>query len=518
MTEDDSGSSSSDPSEAGLDPDSLQDPGDLDPEDAEEELALARWNPDDETFYDRLAALKDVVPPATRHSLARRWASLYDGTKTTGRWLGGAAWVVTTSLLLVGLPMALSIEGETMLVAQEKEFERQQQGQQVRAPLVLALTSSSRLTRLSAYRAWSGCRDKCRSAVSLANRGRRRSPRPVSEPALGPWSLVVPLSLHSAIASRTSRRDRFAGVFPFVSRAYQLRFWIRLLRSHDQVTFEPLEYSLLASPSLCRRFVCRNLLIKLRALLDASGRSLRPTRRVSPVFYRPSHRRFVVRLTFDLKARSVCLANVVFGHSPAMFRPVKSLSSRSAQQTNAGVDPTSRKEHVGGGRANFYSDEVFLSSPFRPCPPFPSFVVLPYKGRPVLKYSDQVSDQCCTVPRYSNLVVVVSSSASEKVRSFNTPARCGCVRFGVARLLYGSFVPRAPVLYQHLVTPYRTTSHCTATTEQYPIPCICHARRRSRCTVLTSSLVILFLIRRLDRLAHPGDGAYVPPTGCQSRR
>lgn len=54
----------------------------------------------------------------------------YSATKSwvqwTGKTVGKSAWVLTTTALLVGLPLALSIEGEGALVAQEKEYMGQQ--------------------------------------------------------------------------------------------------------------------------------------------------------------------------------------------------------------------------------------------------------------------------------------------------------------------------------------------------------------------------------------------------------
>lgn len=41
-------------------------------------------------------------------------------------------WILTTSALLVGLPLALSLEDEAKLVAQEREVEGQREGQAVR--------------------------------------------------------------------------------------------------------------------------------------------------------------------------------------------------------------------------------------------------------------------------------------------------------------------------------------------------------------------------------------------------
>lgn len=45
---------------------------------------------------------------------------------------GNVVWVVTTSALLVGLPLALSLEDEAKIMAQEREMEGQRDGQAVR--------------------------------------------------------------------------------------------------------------------------------------------------------------------------------------------------------------------------------------------------------------------------------------------------------------------------------------------------------------------------------------------------
>ncbi|WRT64576.1 uncharacterized protein IL334_001508 [Kwoniella shivajii] len=88
------------------------------------------FNPKDETVYERIAALKDIVPPQTR-------SSLYSKYKTATSWAfwsvqstGTLAWWISTSALLVGLPLALAIEDETRVVQQEREMQMQSQGQQ----------------------------------------------------------------------------------------------------------------------------------------------------------------------------------------------------------------------------------------------------------------------------------------------------------------------------------------------------------------------------------------------------
>ncbi|KAK0449255.1 uncharacterized protein ARMOST_10688 [Armillaria ostoyae] len=90
----------------------------------------------DETIFDRIAALVDIVPPTARHSISSRVSKTASFVKKSGKFFGNIVWVVTTSALLVALPLALSLEDEAKIVAQEKEMLEQQQGaQQMISPM-----------------------------------------------------------------------------------------------------------------------------------------------------------------------------------------------------------------------------------------------------------------------------------------------------------------------------------------------------------------------------------------------
>ncbi|KAJ7095960.1 mitochondrial import translocase subunit Tom22 [Mycena belliarum] len=84
----------------------------------------------DESLLDRLAALVDIVPPTTRHAISERVSKSVSFFKRGGKIAGNLVWVLTTSALLVALPLALVLEDEAKIVAQEREFLEQQQGQQ----------------------------------------------------------------------------------------------------------------------------------------------------------------------------------------------------------------------------------------------------------------------------------------------------------------------------------------------------------------------------------------------------
>jgi import receptor subunit TOM22 len=86
-----------------------------------------------ESFVDRFVALVDIVPPQTRHSISTRVSNIVGAVKTGGKAVGNIVWVLTTSALLIGLPLAFALEDEAKIVQQEKEMAAQQQGvQQVR--------------------------------------------------------------------------------------------------------------------------------------------------------------------------------------------------------------------------------------------------------------------------------------------------------------------------------------------------------------------------------------------------
>jgi len=84
----------------------------------------------EESFLERVAALADVIPPATRHSISSRISKTASFLRKGRKIAGSIIWVVTTSALLVALPLALSLEDEAKIVAQEKEMLEQQQGAQ----------------------------------------------------------------------------------------------------------------------------------------------------------------------------------------------------------------------------------------------------------------------------------------------------------------------------------------------------------------------------------------------------
>jgi len=84
-----------------------------------------------ESLFDRLSALVDIIPPTTRHAISTRISKTASLIHRGSKLAGNIVWVVTTSALLVGLPLALALEDEAKIVQQERELLAQQQGQQM---------------------------------------------------------------------------------------------------------------------------------------------------------------------------------------------------------------------------------------------------------------------------------------------------------------------------------------------------------------------------------------------------
>jgi len=88
------------------------------------------FQPEDESIIERIYALRDIVAPSTRSNLFRTWRKTSKWISKGSRFAGNAIWIITTSAVLIGLPLAIAIENESMIVQQEKEFQQQQTGAQ----------------------------------------------------------------------------------------------------------------------------------------------------------------------------------------------------------------------------------------------------------------------------------------------------------------------------------------------------------------------------------------------------
>jgi len=73
-----------------------------------------------ESLTDRIVALKDVVPPKYRDSIATSFGSAASTFRSVFGLGGKALWVVSSSTLLLGVPLSLCILSEQQLSEMEK--------------------------------------------------------------------------------------------------------------------------------------------------------------------------------------------------------------------------------------------------------------------------------------------------------------------------------------------------------------------------------------------------------------
>lgn len=91
--------------------------------DTESEISEAdsAYDPINETLYDRIVALKDIIPPQSRRRITATITGLSDATKSTFSFSGKALWVISTSAFLLGVPWALAFAEEEQYVQMERE-------------------------------------------------------------------------------------------------------------------------------------------------------------------------------------------------------------------------------------------------------------------------------------------------------------------------------------------------------------------------------------------------------------
>ncbi|KAB8231508.1 mitochondrial import receptor protein [Aspergillus alliaceus] len=76
---------------------------------------------DGETMYERLSALKDIIPPSARRQFNSTVSAVTSFTKSSLMFSGRALWVISTSAFLVGIPFALAYAEEEQYVQMERE-------------------------------------------------------------------------------------------------------------------------------------------------------------------------------------------------------------------------------------------------------------------------------------------------------------------------------------------------------------------------------------------------------------
>jgi len=80
----------------------------------------------DETLYDRIVALKDIMPATHRARLSKVFGATY-GALASSLVLGGKTlWVVSTSAIMLAVPYAIAVGDEQQYIEMEKEMQAQQ--------------------------------------------------------------------------------------------------------------------------------------------------------------------------------------------------------------------------------------------------------------------------------------------------------------------------------------------------------------------------------------------------------
>lgn len=76
----------------------------------------------EETLYDRLVALKDIVPLKQRTYLSNGASRTYSWISKGLSFGGSTLWVLTTSVMILGVPYAVALQGDQQLAEMEKEY------------------------------------------------------------------------------------------------------------------------------------------------------------------------------------------------------------------------------------------------------------------------------------------------------------------------------------------------------------------------------------------------------------
>ncbi|KAI8873419.1 hypothetical protein GQ42DRAFT_160540 [Ramicandelaber brevisporus] len=87
----------------------------------------------DESLLDRLSALKDIIPPGVRSGVSDFTEQVVDNLWSIGKIVGAAGWIVSTSAIMVALPMVLEMQKDMEIEEIEKQ-QRQQMAAQAGLP------------------------------------------------------------------------------------------------------------------------------------------------------------------------------------------------------------------------------------------------------------------------------------------------------------------------------------------------------------------------------------------------
>jgi len=89
---------------------------------SDEELDDDLYDIYNETLLDRINAIKYILAPETRESIFKKVETVKSATSTLFNKSGNFLWGLSTTALLFGVPLALTILAEQQLIELEKQF------------------------------------------------------------------------------------------------------------------------------------------------------------------------------------------------------------------------------------------------------------------------------------------------------------------------------------------------------------------------------------------------------------
>lgn len=102
--------------------------------DSESDIDDDEFDIETETIYERVVALKDIIAPESRNSISTAVQSMKSYANSALKKTGSITWALTSSALLLAVPLSLAILAETQIQEMEKEMSLQQSAQDVMAP------------------------------------------------------------------------------------------------------------------------------------------------------------------------------------------------------------------------------------------------------------------------------------------------------------------------------------------------------------------------------------------------
>ena len=89
---------------------------------SESEISVeSDYDVEGESLYERLAALKDIVPPSARKQVTSSVSYVSSLAKSSIAFSGKALWILSTSAFLLGVPWALAYAEEEQYIQMERE-------------------------------------------------------------------------------------------------------------------------------------------------------------------------------------------------------------------------------------------------------------------------------------------------------------------------------------------------------------------------------------------------------------